>query len=55
MEKLNHVFNVNFTAILCGMQLFVKGLVDAGQPGSIVNVSSVRFSAGNADGSSLEW
>ncbi|WVQ70097.1 uncharacterized protein L199_008322 [Kwoniella botswanensis] len=40
IEKWNYVLSVNCTAIMYGMQVFIKGLVEAGQPGSIVNVSS---------------
>ncbi|WWD01409.1 hypothetical protein V866_008353 [Kwoniella sp. B9012] len=40
IEKWNYVLSVNCTAIMYGMQVFIKGLVEEGKPGSIVNVSS---------------
>nr|XP_019042705.1 hypothetical protein I302_08410 [Kwoniella bestiolae CBS 10118]OCF21635.1 hypothetical protein I302_08410 [Kwoniella bestiolae CBS 10118] len=41
VEKWNHVMNVNCTSIMYGMQVFIKELIEAKQPGSIVNVSSL--------------
>ncbi|OCF32249.1 hypothetical protein I317_06467 [Kwoniella heveanensis CBS 569] len=41
MDSWNRVLNVNCTSIMYGMQVFIRALVEAKRPGSIVNVSSL--------------
>jgi NAD(P)-dependent dehydrogenase (short-subunit alcohol dehydrogenase family) len=41
IDDWNRVFAINTTAVMYGMQVFIKGLLASGSPGSIVNVSSL--------------
>lgn len=41
LEQWERVFNVNVTSLFMGMKVFISGLLEVGQPGAIVNISSV--------------
>lgn len=41
LEQWERVFNVNVTSLFMGMKVFIAGLLEVGQPGAIVNISSV--------------
>ncbi|GFZ51724.1 hypothetical protein JCM24511_09492 [Saitozyma sp. JCM 24511] len=41
LEQWERVFNVNVTSLFMGMKVFIAGLLEVGQPGAIVNISSL--------------
>ncbi|ORY23119.1 3-alpha--hydroxysteroid dehydrogenase [Naematelia encephala] len=54
LEQWTHVFDINVHAVFLGMKTFITALLEAGQQGSIVNISSLAGITGMRAGAAYE-